>query len=43
MVYLSNSAAATAWRVFAAPVTVTVENGGAMLTVENNAGVAWLF
>ena len=38
-----DSAAAAAWRVFAAPVTVTVKNGGAMLTVKDNAGIAWLF
>jgi hypothetical protein len=30
-----------AWRVFTAPITVTVKYGGAVFTVKNNAGVAW--
>ena len=38
-----DSAAAAAGRVFAAPVTVTVKNGSAVLTVKDNAGIARLF
>jgi hypothetical protein len=38
-----DSAAAAAWRIDAPAARVTVKNGGTMLTVENNAGIAWLF
>jgi len=38
-----NSAAAAAWRVNTPAARVPVEYGGAMLTVENNAGIARLF
>jgi len=38
-----NSATPTAWRIDAPAARVTVENGGAMLTVENNAGIAGFF
>jgi hypothetical protein len=37
---LLNSAAATTWRINAPAARVTVENAGAVFTVENNAGIA---
>lgn len=38
-----DSAAAATWRIFAAPARVPIERAGAVFTVENNAGIAWLF
>jgi hypothetical protein len=38
-----NSAAATAWRIDAPAARVPVKYGRTVLTVENNAGIAWLF
>jgi hypothetical protein len=38
-----DSAAATAWRIDAAPLWVSVKYGRTVLTVKNDPRIAWLF